>query len=62
MDLRKRLLRRLPLRLRESALRQPLRVCHGFAALTRVESAGKYFSQENPVIREITQRVQTMYE
>ena len=25
-----------------------------------VESAGKYFSQENPVIREITQRVQTM--
>ncbi|KAK8796561.1 hypothetical protein WA538_005759 [Blastocystis sp. DL] len=25
------------------------------------ESAGKYFSQENPVIREITKRVQTIY-
>ena len=27
-----------------------------------VESAGKYFSQENPVIREITQRVQAMWD
>ena len=25
-----------------------------------VETAGEYFSQENPVIREITQRVQAM--
>ena len=26
-----------------------------------VETAGQYFSQENPVIREITERVQAMY-
>ena len=26
-----------------------------------IETAGQYFSQENPVIREITERVQRMY-
>lgn len=30
-------------------------------AHSAVESAGDYFSQDNPVIREITQRVQRMY-
>ncbi|KAK8796265.1 hypothetical protein JH06_0753 [Blastocystis sp. subtype 4] len=31
------------------------------AKVAAPQSAGKYFSQENPVIREITQRVQTIY-
>lgn len=60
MDLRKRLRQRLLPKPLESAPRLLLLVNGCTIGLMCLESAGKYFSQENPVIREITKRVQTM--
>lgn len=60
MDLRKRLRQRLLPKPLESAPRLLLLVGGCMIGLMCLESAGKYFSQENPVIREITKRVQTM--
>lgn len=60
MDLQKKAAAAAPAQTAESAPRLLLLVNGCTIGLMCLESAGKYFCQENPVIREITKRVQTM--